>query len=108
MTPAVPEFMSRLSTFAQKWIVEKRSARMMARSTTPYEEIKLFYDEVFPHFPDMIAFLDEFEPGSASAGGQTGTVAVFIRCRMCALCGVVAGERYQTPSIQPGFKTYYE
>lgn len=107
MTPAVPEFMSRLSTFAQKWIVEKRSARMMARSTTPYEEIKLFYDEVFPHFPDMIAFLDEFEPGQLPQEAKP-VLWLSLSVVECARCVELWRANDINAVDTARIKTYYE
>ncbi len=62
MSEPVPSFMANLSPNIQKWVLEKRSARMMSRHKTPYPEIEAFYNEVRPRLPEMITYLNQFDP----------------------------------------------
>jgi hypothetical protein len=55
-----PEF-SRLEHLVPEWAIEDRHARYVKRVNSSMEEIRAFYDEVFPYAEEAVAYIDKFD-----------------------------------------------
>jgi hypothetical protein len=55
-----PEF-SQLEHLVPEWSIEDGHERYVKRVNSSMEEIKAFYDAVFPHAEEAVAFIDKFD-----------------------------------------------
>ena len=55
-----PEF-SQLSHLVDEWAIEDGHERYVKRVNSSMDEIKAFYDEVFPFAEEALAYVDKFD-----------------------------------------------
>ncbi|CAM3217320.1 hypothetical protein BST27_23535 [Mycobacterium intermedium] len=55
-----PEF-SHLEHLVPDWAIEDGHERYVKRVNSTMEEIRSFYDEVFPHAEEAVAYIDKFD-----------------------------------------------
>jgi hypothetical protein len=58
--PLPPDF-SQLEHLVSDWAIEDGHERYVKRVNSSMDEIRAFYDEVFPHAEAAVAYLDEFD-----------------------------------------------
>jgi len=55
-----PEF-SQLEHLVEEWAIEDGHLRYVKRVNSSMEEIKAFYDQVFPFAEEAVAYIDKFD-----------------------------------------------
>jgi hypothetical protein len=55
-----PEF-SQLEYLVQEWAIEDGHARYLKRVNSSMEQIRVFYEAVFPHAEEAVAYIDKFD-----------------------------------------------
>jgi hypothetical protein len=55
-----PEF-SQLEHLVAEWAIEDGHQRYVKRVNSSMDEIKAFYDEIFPHAEEAVAYIDKFD-----------------------------------------------
>ncbi|WP_326547482.1 hypothetical protein QGN32_04670 [Mycolicibacterium sp. ND9-15] len=58
--PLPPEF-SQLEHLVPEWAIEDGHERYVKRVNTPMQEIRAFYDEIFPYAEEAVAYIDKFD-----------------------------------------------
>lgn len=61
MNTALPEEFSQLEHLVPEWAIEDGHQRYVKRVNSSMEEIRAFYDEVFPHAEEAVAYIDKFD-----------------------------------------------
>ncbi|HEY7053642.1 MAG TPA: hypothetical protein VH496_16135 [Mycobacterium sp.] len=61
MNTALPQQFSQLEHLVAEWAIEDGHERYVKRVNSSMEQIRAFYDEVFPHAEAAVAYLDEFD-----------------------------------------------
>ncbi len=61
MTPSLPPEFSLLEHLVPEWAVEDGHQRYLKRVNSSMDEIQAFYDEVFPHADEAVAYIDKFD-----------------------------------------------
>jgi hypothetical protein len=57
----LPQEFSKLEHLVDEWGIEDGHARYVKRVNSSMEEIQAFYDEVFPHAEEAVAYIDKFD-----------------------------------------------
>ncbi len=63
MNTVLPPEFSQLEHLVPEWAIEDGHQRYVKRVNSSMEEIQAFYDEVFPHAQDAVAYIDKFDYG---------------------------------------------
>ena len=61
MSDLLPKEFSQLEHLVDDWAIEDGHARYVKRVNSSMHEIKAFYDEVFPHAEEAVAYIDKFD-----------------------------------------------
>lgn len=61
MNEVLPQEFSTLEHLVGEWAIEDGNARYVKRVNSSMAEIQAFYDEVFPHAEEAVAFIDKFD-----------------------------------------------
>jgi hypothetical protein len=61
VTTALPEGFSHLEHLVAEWAIEDGHERYVKRVNTSMDEIRAFYDQVFPVAEDAVAYVDKFD-----------------------------------------------
>jgi hypothetical protein len=61
MTALLPQQFSELEHLVDEWAIEDGHARYVKRVTSSMDEIRAFYDEMFPYAEDAVAYIDTFD-----------------------------------------------
>jgi hypothetical protein len=61
MSALLPPEFSELEQFVAEWSIEDGHQRYVKRVNSSMEEIQVFYDAVFPHAEEAVAFVDKFD-----------------------------------------------
>jgi hypothetical protein len=61
MNSALPPEFSELEHLVPEWSIEDGHQRYLKRVNSSMEEIQAFYDQVFPHAEEAVAYLDKFD-----------------------------------------------
>lgn len=61
MNNILPPDFSQLEHLVGDWAIEDGHDRYVKRVNSSMDEIKAFYDEVFPHAEDALAYIDKFD-----------------------------------------------
>jgi hypothetical protein len=61
MNSALPPEFSQLVHLVEEWAIEDGHQRYVKRVNSSMDEIKAFYDEVFPHAEEAVAYIDKFD-----------------------------------------------
>jgi hypothetical protein len=61
MNALLPQEFSQLEHLVPEWAIEDGHQRYVKRVNTSMEQIRAFYDEVFPHADTAVAHLDQFD-----------------------------------------------
>jgi len=61
MSRLLPEQFSQLEHLVPEWSIEDGHARYVKRVNSSMDEIRAFYDEVFPHAAAAVDYLDTFD-----------------------------------------------
>ena len=61
MSGILPKEFSQLEHLVDDWAIEDGHARYVKRVSSSMDEIKAFYDEVFPHAEEAVAYIDKFD-----------------------------------------------
>jgi hypothetical protein len=61
MNAVLPTAFSQLEHLVPEWAIEDGHERYVKRVNTSMEEIKAFYDEIFPHAEEAVAYVDKFD-----------------------------------------------
>lgn len=61
MSAPLPEDFSALEHLVPEWAIEDGHQRYVKRVNSSMTEIQAFYDEVFPHAEEAVAYIDEFD-----------------------------------------------
>jgi hypothetical protein len=56
----LPEQFAELEPFAEQWCLATEPERWDARVSSSMEEMQAFYDAIFPHVTEAIAYCDKF------------------------------------------------
>jgi len=59
----LPGEFSELEPFAERWCLATERERWDERMSSAMEELQAFYDAIFPHVADAIAYCDKFPLG---------------------------------------------
>ncbi len=59
-TVTLPAAFSFLQPYAQRWSLETERARWGARMSSSMEDLQAYYDAIFPHVEEAIAYCDKF------------------------------------------------
>jgi hypothetical protein len=57
----LPERFKQLEHLVDEWAIEDGHERYLKRVHSSMEEIRAFYDQVFPHAEEAVAYLDGFD-----------------------------------------------
>jgi hypothetical protein len=61
MSSVLPQQFSQLEHLVADWAIEDGHERYLKRVNSSMEQIRAFYDEVFPHAEAAVAYLNEFD-----------------------------------------------
>jgi hypothetical protein len=61
MSSLLPEQFAQLAHLVPEWAIEDGHERYVKRVNSTMEQIRAFYDQVFPHAEAAVAYLDEFD-----------------------------------------------
>jgi hypothetical protein len=61
MTALLPQQFSALEHLVGEWAIEDGHARYVKRVSSSMDEIRAFYDEVFPYAEDAVDYIDTFD-----------------------------------------------
>jgi hypothetical protein len=61
MSTLLPPGFSQLEPLVAEWAIEDGHARYVKRVNSSMDEIKAFYDEVFPFAEEAVAYIDKFD-----------------------------------------------
>ena len=61
MSNALPPEFSHLEHLVDEWAIEDGHERYVKRVNSSMEQIRAFYDEVFPYATEAVAYVDKFD-----------------------------------------------
>ncbi len=61
MSPTLPHEFSQLDHLVAEWAIEDGHERYVKRVNSSMDEIKAFYDEVFPFAEEAVTYIDKFD-----------------------------------------------
>jgi hypothetical protein len=61
VTAALPQEFSALEHLVESWAIEDGNQRYAKRVNSSMEELKAFYDEIFPFAEEAVAYVDKFD-----------------------------------------------
>ncbi|KUI17635.1 hypothetical protein AU193_14665 [Mycobacterium sp. GA-1285] len=61
MSAVLPPEFSHLEHLVPEWAIEDGHARYVKRVNSSMEQIRAFYDEIFPHAEEAVAYIDKFD-----------------------------------------------
>lgn len=61
MNTSLPFNFSHLEHLVAEWAIEDGHQRYVKRVSSTMNEIRSFYDEVFPHAEEAVAYIDKFD-----------------------------------------------
>jgi hypothetical protein len=61
MSAVLPPEFSTLEHLVPEWAIEDGHERYVKRVNSSMEQIQTFYDEVFPHAEEAVAYIDKFD-----------------------------------------------
>jgi hypothetical protein len=61
MNTSLPQDFSQLEHLVEEWAIEDGHERYVKRVNSSMDEIKAFYDEVFPVAEEAVAYIDKFD-----------------------------------------------
>ena len=61
MNATLPPEFSQLEHLVAEWAIEDGHERYVKRVNSSMDEIQAFYDEVFPHAEEAVAYIDKFD-----------------------------------------------
>lgn len=61
MTALLPSEFSSLEHLVPEWAIEDGHERYVKRVNSTMEQIRAFYDEVFPYAEEAVAYIDKFD-----------------------------------------------
>ena len=61
MNAPLPQEFSQLEHLVAEWAIEDGHERYVKRVNSSMDEIQAFYDEVFPHAEEAVAYIDKFD-----------------------------------------------
>jgi hypothetical protein len=61
MSALLPGKFAQLEHLVAEWAIEDGHARYVKRVNSSMEQIRAFYDEIFPHAEAAVAYLDQFD-----------------------------------------------
>jgi len=61
MNTSLPDRFSQLEHLVAEWAIEDGHQRYVKRVNSSMEKIQAFYDQVFPHAEEAVAYLDAFD-----------------------------------------------
>ena len=61
MNAVLPAEFSQLEYLVEEWAIEDGHQRYVKRVNSSMDEIRAFYDEVFPHAEEAVAYIDKFD-----------------------------------------------
>ncbi|OBB98538.1 hypothetical protein [Mycobacterium sp. 852002-40037_SCH5390672] len=61
MSTVLPPEFSQLEHLVSEWAIEDGHQRYVKRVNSSMAEIRAFYDEVFPHAEEAVAYIDKFD-----------------------------------------------
>jgi len=61
MNALLPPDFSQLERLVPEWAIEDGHTRYVKRVNSSMEEIRAFYDEVFPYAEEAVAYIDKFD-----------------------------------------------
>lgn len=61
MSTVLPKEFSQLEHLVPDWAIEDGHQRYVKRVNSSMAEIRAFYDEVFPHAEEAVAYIDKFD-----------------------------------------------
>ena len=61
MSPTLPPEFSQLDHLVAEWAIEDGHERYVKRVNSSMDEIKAFYDEVFPFAEEAVTYIDKFD-----------------------------------------------
>lgn len=65
MNTSLPPEFSSLEHLVPDWAIEDGHERYLKRVNTSMNEIQAFYDEIFPHAEEAVAYIDKFDYSEA-------------------------------------------
>lgn len=61
MSALLPQEFSQLEHLVDEWAIEDGHERYVKRVNTSMADIQAFYDELFPHAQEAVAYIDKFD-----------------------------------------------
>ena len=61
MSTVLPQEFSGLEHLVAEWAIEDGHERYLKRVSSSMTEIQAFYDELFPHAEEAVAYIDKFD-----------------------------------------------
>jgi hypothetical protein len=61
MSTVLPSEFSQLEHLVEEWAIEDGHERYVKRVNSSMDEIKAFYDEVFPYAEEAVVYIDKFD-----------------------------------------------
>lgn len=61
MSAVLPPEFSQLEHLVDEWAIEDGHQRYLKRVNSSMEQIRAFYDEIFPYAEDAVAYVDKFD-----------------------------------------------
>jgi hypothetical protein len=61
MNTLLPQDFSQIEHLVPEWAIEDGHERYVKRVNSSMAEIQAFYDEVFPHAEEAVAYIDKFD-----------------------------------------------
>jgi len=61
MNALLPQEFSQLEHLVAEWSIEDGHERYVKRVNSSMSEIQAFYDEIFPHAEEAVAYIDKFD-----------------------------------------------
>lgn len=61
MSASLPPEFSHLEHLVSEWAIEDGHARYVKRVNSSMDQIRAFYDEIFPYAEEAVAYIDKFD-----------------------------------------------
>lgn len=61
MSQLLPEPFAELEYLVEEWAIEDGHQRYLKRVSSSMEQLRTFYDAIFPHAEAAVAFVDQFD-----------------------------------------------
>jgi hypothetical protein len=97
----LPKDFENLSIFVEEWSLPTSALRRMKRKQSSMDQIKSFYDALFPHFDSALTYLDNIPYTDTMDSKDRNLMNMFLSFAEISTCV----EWYNQPDVVDGYDT---